>query len=59
MSTTATTTTTPAPPPLPEDLTAILRRMRLPYMRTAAPEVPGDGEVPTVGPHRGPARAAR
>jgi DNA replication protein DnaC len=29
----------PAPPPLPDELTAVLRRMRLPYMRAAAPEV--------------------
>lgn len=32
------TTTMPAPP-LPEDLTAVLRRMRLPYLRAAAPDV--------------------
>ena len=32
-------TTTPAAPPLPEDLTAILKRMRLPYLRAAAPDV--------------------
>ncbi len=30
---------TPAPPPLGEDLLAVLRRMRLPYLRAAAPEV--------------------
>jgi DNA replication protein DnaC len=30
---------TPAAPPLPEELTALLRRMRLPYLRAAAPEV--------------------
>ena len=29
----------PAPPPLTEELTALLRRMRLPYLRSAAPEV--------------------
>jgi DNA replication protein DnaC len=29
----------PAPPPLPDELTAVLRRMRLPYVRSAAPEV--------------------
>ncbi len=29
----------PAPPPLPDELTAVLRRMRLPYVRAAAPEV--------------------
>jgi DNA replication protein DnaC len=32
-------TAQPAPPPLPEQLTALLRRMRLPYLRGAAPEV--------------------
>lgn len=29
----------PAPPPLPDELTALLKRMRLPYLRRAAPEV--------------------
>jgi DNA replication protein DnaC len=29
----------PAAPALPEELTAVLRRMRLPYVRAAAPEV--------------------
>ena len=29
----------PAAPPLPEDLTAVLKRMRMPYLRAAAPEV--------------------
>src|SRR2546427_6088773 len=29
----------PTPPPLPAELEALLRRMRLPYMRRAAPEV--------------------
>ena len=29
----------PTPPPLPDELTAVLRRMRLPYVRRAAPEV--------------------
>jgi DNA replication protein DnaC len=27
------------PPPIPDELTAVLRRMRLPYMRAAAPEM--------------------
>ena len=31
--------TAPTAPPLPEELTALLRRMRLPYLRTAAPDV--------------------
>ena len=30
---------TPTPPPLPDDLDAILRRLRLPYLRRHAPEV--------------------
>ena len=30
---------TPEPPPLPEEVVALLRRMRLPYLRKAAPEV--------------------
>jgi DNA replication protein DnaC len=30
---------TPAPPPLPAELERLLRRLRLPYMRKAAPEV--------------------
>jgi DNA replication protein DnaC len=29
----------PAAPPIPEELTVVLRRMRLPYVRAAAPEV--------------------
>ncbi len=33
------TTPTPSPPPLPADLDAILRRLRLPYLRKHAPEV--------------------
>jgi hypothetical protein len=46
---TATTTTTtrtgpppvgvPAAPPLPEDVHALLRRLRMPHTRAAAPEV--------------------
>jgi DNA replication protein DnaC len=31
--------TGPTPPPLPDDLEALLRRMHLPYIRQAAPEV--------------------
>jgi DNA replication protein DnaC len=30
---------TPSPPPLPDELEALLRRLRLPYVRKAAPEV--------------------
>jgi len=33
------TVKTPEPPALPEELVTLLRRMRLPYMRRAAPEV--------------------
>src|SRR5215208_1178433 len=35
----AMTTRTPTPPPLDPDLEALLRRMRLPHIRRAAPEV--------------------
>lgn len=34
-----TATTTMSAPPLPEDLTAVLKRMRMPYLRAAAPDV--------------------
>ncbi len=33
------TVKTPAPPPLPDELERLLRRLRLPYVRKAAPEV--------------------
>jgi len=33
------TVTTPAPPPLPGELDALLRRLRMPYIRNAAPEL--------------------
>ena len=33
------TVKTPAPPPLPDELDRLLRRLRLPYLRRAAPEV--------------------
>ena len=36
---TTTTTSKPAAPALPDDLTAVLKRMRMPYLRAAAPEV--------------------
>jgi hypothetical protein len=36
---TAVTAAVPAPPPLGAELDALLRRMRLPYLRRAAPEV--------------------
>ena len=35
----ASVTGVPVAPPLPADLEALLRRMRLPYMRTAAPDI--------------------
>ena len=35
----AMTVKPPAPPPLPDELEQLLRRMRLPYIRRAAPEV--------------------
>ena len=37
--TTPPATGMPTPPPLPADLEALLRRMRLPYMRAAAPDL--------------------
>jgi DNA replication protein DnaC len=33
------TITTPAPPPISDELERLCRRLRLPYVRTAAPEV--------------------
>src|SRR5215212_3994255 len=33
------TVKTPAPPPIPDELDALLRRLRMPYVRKAAPEV--------------------
>jgi DNA replication protein DnaC len=33
------TLTTPAPPPIPDELDRLSRRLRLPYLRKAAPEV--------------------
>ena len=33
------TVTTPAPPPLTDELDALLRRLRMPYIRAAAPEL--------------------
>ena len=33
------TVRTPPPPPLPDELDRLLRRLRLPYVRRAAPEV--------------------
>ena len=39
MTATRTPSSKTAPPELPEELSAVLRRMRLPYLRAAAPEV--------------------
>ena len=47
----------PAPPPLRDKLEQLLRRMRLPYIRRAAPEVIATASSATVGARRGPARA--
>lgn len=33
------TVKTPAPPPLPSELDRLRRRLRMPYVRKAAPEV--------------------
>ena len=33
------TVKTPAPPPLPDEVDRLLRRLRMPYVRKAAPEV--------------------
>ena len=42
--------TTPPAPALPEELTALLRRMRLPYLRNAAPDVLADRPGAALGP---------
>jgi hypothetical protein len=39
MTGTAFAPAAPVPPPIPDDLDAVLRRMRFPYLRKAAPEV--------------------
>ena len=39
MTGTALAPAAPVPPPIPDDLDAVLRRMRFPYLRKAAPEV--------------------
>ncbi|MFD1275657.1 hypothetical protein [Streptomyces kaempferi] len=43
----------PNPPALPEELDKLMRRMRLPYMRKAAPDVLANRSRPTLGPRRG------
>jgi hypothetical protein len=55
----ASVTTTPAAPPLPAELETLQRRMRLPYLRAAAPDVLGHRPIPTVGPRRSPAGTHR
>ena len=39
MTRTALAPAAPAAPPIPDELDAVLRRMRFPYLRKAAPEV--------------------
>jgi len=39
MTGTALTPAAPIPPPVPDNLDAVLRRMRFPYLRKAAPDV--------------------
>ncbi|MGH3628046.1 MAG: hypothetical protein ACRDRL_11485 [Sciscionella sp.] len=48
-----TTTTTSTAPELPEELLAVLKRMRLPYLRDAAPEVLATARAQRSGPRRG------
>ena len=40
----------PTPPPLPDELDRLLRRLRMPYVRRAAPEVIAYGLPATVSP---------
>ena len=54
----AMTVKPPAPPPLPDELDRLLRRLRLPYVRRAAPDVIATAQ-PTLGTRRSPARPAR
>ncbi len=54
----AVTAAAPAPPPLDAGLEQLLRRMRLPHMRRAAPEVAGHRQSAAVGPGRSAAGAA-
>ena len=49
----------PAPPPLPDELNQLLRRMRLPYIRRAAPRSDRQRDCPALGARRGSACAAR
>jgi hypothetical protein len=44
--------TTPAAPPLPGELEALLRRMRLPHLRTAAQDVLATARSAAAGPGR-------
>ena len=53
------TVKTPAAPPLPDELDRLLRRLRMPYVRSAAPEVIATADRPALGARRGPARPAR
>ena len=49
----------PQPPPLPDELNRLLRRLRLPYVRRAAPEVIATAASQRWEPAEVPARAAR
>ena len=49
----------PAPPPLPDELDRLLRRLRMPYVRRAAPEVIATADQPALGTRRSPPSAAR
>jgi hypothetical protein len=46
--------TAPPAPPLPDELTALLHRMRLPYLRTAAPDVLATARAQRWDPAEGP-----
>jgi hypothetical protein len=49
----------PSPPPLPSDLDELLRRLRLPYIRAAAPHVIATATLAAMGARGRPAGPAR
>jgi hypothetical protein len=53
------TVKTPALPPLPDELDALPRRLRMPSLRRAAPEVIATAALAALGPRRGPQGATR
>ena len=53
------TVKTPRAPPLPDELDRLLRRLRMPYVRSAAPEVIATADRAALGARRGPAGPAR